>query len=31
MPNDSNDGGRFKYVLPWLGMAAVIGLMGYSR
>ena len=27
MKNDSNNVGRFKYLLPWVGMAAVIGLM----
>lgn len=27
MANESNNGGRFKYLLPWIGMAAVIGLM----
>ena len=27
MKNDSNNVGRVKYLLPWVGMAAVIGLM----
>ena len=27
MKNDFNNGGLFKYLLPWFGMAAVIGLM----
>ena len=27
MTNDKNSGGWFKYALPWMGMAAVLGLM----
>jgi hypothetical protein len=27
MTNEPNNGGLFKYLWPWLGMAAVIGLM----
>jgi hypothetical protein len=27
MQNDPNKGSRIKYLLPWLAMAAIIGLM----
>jgi hypothetical protein len=27
MQNDPNNRSRLKYLLPWLGMAAIIGLM----
>ena len=27
MQNDPNNRSRLKYLLPWLGMAALIGLM----